>query len=566
MHNLDKRVRGLSGRGLVSLGVLALTSSLLPLGCGDDPAPGGTSAGGKAGSGGKGGSAGSTGGDSGAAGGSGKGAGGKGASGGTAGTGGSGGSAGKASGGAAGSSGNGGGGAGGSSAAGGSAGIEDGGEGGHPMGGEGGEGGAAPVHDEFFDAAEWAIIQTLAPLGAVPPDPTNAYADNAAAAALGQKFFFEKDFAGALADLGTGVVNDLGAAGETGKVACASCHFTSVMMSDHRSNPTNVSLGANFHSRNAPGMVNSSFYPWTNWGGRFSRQWELPMPVTESGAILNSSRLRVAHVIFDQYRSDYEAVFGAAYGPMEPAIGSDPNRFPATGKPKPDQTAADGVWELQVSAADRAIVNRIFVNYAKALAAYTRTLVSRNSALDRYVAGAFETLTLSEKRGLELFIADNVGCVNCHGGAHLSDGGFHNIGVAQTGAHVPAMDDGRFKDIPPLIASTLNAASATWSDDPVAGAALITPLNPADEANRAAFRTPSLRGVSDTAPYMHSGQLATIADVVEFYSRGGDTPAAGTKVITALNLTTEQKADLVAFLMTLTGDPVSQGLRADTSQ
>jgi cytochrome c peroxidase len=557
-RDLSASKLGSSKTALFSL--VALAALAQPLACGDGDAK--TGAGGRGGSAGKAGSGGGSG---------------KGGNGGTAGTS-TGGTAGKGDGG------KGGGGAGGSMSGGkgGTAGDEGagrggagrggdagsggsmGGEGGEtsPEAGAGGEGGSAPDHDVFFTDEEWALIVELGPLGAVPADSTNAYADNAAAAALGQKFFFEKDFAGALADLGTGVVNDLGNAGETGKVACVSCHFTATM-SDHRSNPSNVSLGANFHTRNAPAMVNSSFYPWTNWGGRFSRQWELPMPVTESGVIMNSSRLRVAHVIFDQYKAEYEAVFGAAFGPMEPAIGTDLGRFPATGKPKANMVDPDGPWEL-MTAGDRTIVTRIFVNYAKALAAYTRKLVSRNAPFDVYVAGDWDNLSVSAKRGLRLFIG-SAGCSGCHGGPHFSDGGFHNIGVPQTGAHVPGSDDGRFKDIPPLQASGLNAGS-TWSDDPTAGGAIITALNPADEANRAAFRTPSLRGVADSAPYMHSGQLATLADVIDFYAAGGGTPSAGTKEITPITLSTTDKQDLVAFMMTLTGEAVAPGLRTDTSQ
>lgn len=439
-----------------------------------------------------------------------------------------------------------------------------GGVGGEPMGGagaEGGAGGEVARCGNGFASSEWDAIQGLSPLPAVPPDTTNAYADNAAAAALGQKFFFEKSFSGPLADLGTGVVNDLGATSETGKVACASCHL-SPMMSDDRSpmadgsRPANVSLGANFHSRNAPAMVNSSFYAWTNWGGRFAAQWELPMPVTESPVIMNSTRLRVAHVIFDKYKADYEAIFGA----LEPALGSDAARFPAAGKPKASG-AADGPWE-GMSPADQTIVNRIFVNYGKALAAYTRKLVSRNSRFDRFAACS-STLSESERNGLKLFVGQ-AGCVTCHSGPHLSDGGFHNIGVAQTGAHVPAMDNGRFNDAP--LGAPFNVSS-TWSDDATAGAARRAAIpDPLPETSRAAFRTPSLRGVAQTAPYMHSGQLATLAEVVDFYDRGGDTPASGTKEIEPLNLTAAQKADLVAFLATLTGEALPPALLVDTSQ
>jgi cytochrome c peroxidase len=558
---------------------LALGSAALPLGCSDDEDDGGAGSAGVAGSAGKGGKAGSssTGGAAGSAGKSAGGTAGKAGSAGTTGGAGSAGTAGsEASGGDAGTSageggaGDGGdagdgaggdaGGAaqGGSSGNGGSAGSSSGPAGtGGDAGGEGGNSGTGG-------------IDALSPLPALPADPTNAYADNAAAAALGQKFFFEKDFAGPLATLADGLTNDLGSAGEIGKVACSSCHLSPVRSDDRSprddgSRPANVSLGANFHSRNAPAMVNSSFYVWTNWGGRFSAQWELPMPVTESPLIQNSSRLKVAHVIFDQYKDDYEAVFGAAYGPLEPAIGTDAVRFPPEGKPKA-AGAEDGPWET-MTAPDQAIVNRIFVNYGKALAAYTRKLVSRNAPFDRFVAGEVSAISASAQRGVELFFEK--GCVTCHSGPHLSDGGFHNIGVAQAGAHVPSPDDGRFANAPQLLTSGMSAASTTWSDDPTEGLRRQEGLSASmPESTRAAFRTPTLRGVAHSAPYMHAGQLPTLAAVIDFYDRGGDTPTTGTKEASMqpLGLNTEQKADLVAFLESLTGESVPAELLLDTSE
>lgn len=433
------------------------------------------------------------------------------------------------------------------------------------MGGEDGSGGEpSVVCADILTAEECDAIEGLSPLGEVPADPTNAYADNAAAAALGQMFFFDADFSGPLA-----IDSDLGLVGEAGKVACASCHL-SPMMSDHRSDnmDPHVSVGANFHGRNAPAMVNSSFYTFTNWGGRFSRQWELPMPVTESPVIMNSSRLMVAHVIFDKYRDEYEAVFGAEFGPMEEAIGQDLGRFPLTGKPKATG-AADGPWEL-MTAEDRAIVTRIFVNYAKALAAYTRLLVSRNAPFDDFVAGEFDALSDAEIRGLQVFVGPGQ-CMRCHDGPHFSDDSFHNIGVRQDypnlTARVPATDNGRIQDLPGLISSPLNSSGA-WSDDPAYGAELLMSLDPLDEANRGIFRTPSLRGLAHTAPYMHSGQFASLEEVIDFYDRGGDAAAVGTKdgLMDALHLTNQQKEDLLAFLLSLDGDRVPEVLTTDTSK
>jgi cytochrome c peroxidase len=430
--------------------------------------------------------------------------------------------------------------------------------------GEGGEGGAAGGTTSVeISAAEWALLEALSPLPALPADTTNAYADRADAAEFGQKLFFDPSFAGPLVALEGAAVNDLGAAGESEKVACSSCHLSPVMSDDRSpradgSRPANVSLGTNFHTRNAPALVNSSFYAWTNWGGRFSAQWELPMPVTESALIMNSSRLRVAHVIFEKYKADYEAVFGEAYGPLEPALGTDLARFPATGKPKANDAAVDGVWEGMADG-DRTIVNRIFVNYGKALAAYTRKLVSRNAPFDRFVSQKDNAISASAQRGSKLFVG-KAGCVQCHGGPHLSDGGFHNLGVPQTGDHVPATDDGRFNNAPQLLTAAFSAASTTWSDDPAAGAARQAGItNPMPDVTKAAFRTPSLRGVADSAPYMHSGQLATLADVVAFYNDGGGAAAAGSTkspAVVPLNLSANERLDLIAFLQTLGGDPV----------
>jgi cytochrome c peroxidase len=432
----------------------------------------------------------------------------------------------------------------------------------HAGAGAGGElggagAGGASCENVFFGSELQAKIATLTGLGAVPPDTTNAFADNAAAAALGQKFFFDKAFSGPIA---AGAASDLGAEGESGKVACVSCHTTtSRMMADNRSSPANVSLGTNFHTRNAPGMVNSSFYEWTNWGGRFSRQWELPMPVAENGAILNSTRLQIAHVIFAKYRTEYEAVF-TAY-PLPDALGTDATRFPLTGKPTLPS------WDY-MAPADQAIVNRIFVNYAKALAAYTRKLVSKTSAFDQFAAGDGCAISDSAKEGLKLFVG-SAGCVNCHSGPQLSDGAFHNLAVPQTGSHVPPTDDGRYKGITDLVSSanTLSAAGQ-WSDDSSAGAVKIAALNTTDAANHAAFRTPSLRGVETSAPYMHSGQLATLDEVIDFYNDGGGSPQAGSTKdpsLLPLGLSSVQKANLKAFLLTLTGEPVAPELLVDTS-
>lgn len=401
-----------------------------------------------------------------------------------------------------------------------------------------------------FDEMQQAIYATLSPLGDLPLDPTNDVADDARAAALGQKLFFDASYSGPLKE-----TSDLGTVGESGKISCFSCH-SGPYLDDQRSQPRTVSLGAGFHGRNAPTTINSAFYRWTNWGGRFSAPWELPIAVLENGVIMNGNRLRLAHVIFDKYKTEYEALFGA----LEPAIGSDAGRFPADGKPN---SASPGAWEAMTDA-DRTIVNQILVNFGKVLEAYTRKLVSRDAPFDQFVAGEQDAIDDDAKRGLKVFMGRGR-CVSCHLGPHFSDGLFHNIGVAQVGEKVPATDYGRFQDIPPLLNSAFNSASS-WSDDATTGR-LAGLTNPPPEDTRGQFRTPSLRGVALTAPYMHSGQIPSLEAVIDFYDAGGGPAASGTRspLMVPLHLTAEEKSDLRAFLHSLTGKPVPSGLLVDTS-
>jgi cytochrome c peroxidase len=216
--------------------------------------------------------------------------------------------------------------------------------------------------------------------------------------------------------------------------------------------------------------------------------------------------------------------------------------------------------------ADRAIVNRILVNFGKTIEAYTRKLISRDAPFDRFVAGDDAAISDEAKRGLQVFLGRGR-CVNCHLGPHFSDGLFHNLGVPQAGERVPATDYGRFQDIPPLLRSPFNSASATFSDDTTTGR-LAGLTDPPPEDTRGQFRTPSLRGVALTPPYMHSGQLPSLEAVVAFYDAGGgNPPASGTRspLLVPLLLSAQEKADLVAFLQTLTGAAVPAALLVDTS-
>lgn len=421
-----------------------------------------------------------------------------------------------------------------------------------------------PVPDAgLLTAEERAEAAKLSPLPAQPPpDPTNASADDPKAAALGQMLFFDKSYAGALAVGDDGTNGGLGAAGSTGKVACASCHAPgSATLDDRRTRPNNVSLGTDYGGRNALGIVNSAYYRWTNWGGRFDSQWSLPLAVAEAPKIMKSTRLEIAHMLYAKYRAEYDAIFPVALDPALDPHAADAARFPPAGKPKASANDPDGAWEAMTQA-DRDIVNTIFANYGKALAAYTRKVISRDAPFDRFVAGDEGAISIAAQRGLKLFLRH---CVSCHSGPTFSDDDFHALGVVQTGPRVPAADLGRFADVPGLLASPFNS-SGPFSDDTTTGrlAGLAQMA-----AQTGQFRTKSLRNVAGSGPFMHTGAYSTLDAVVAFYDAGGgEVPSGATKdpELVPLGLSAADRADLVAFLETLTGAPVAAELVVDTSK
>lgn len=413
-----------------------------------------------------------------------------------------------------------------------------------------------PDPNDGFTAAEWATLKTLSPQGAKPPaDPTNKYADNAAAARLGQMLYHETSYSGPLTIGSNGTNGGLGAVGEAGKVACVSCHSGSGS-EDSRSKPNNVSLGTAYGTRNALSVFESSYQTWTNWGGRFDSQWSLPLAVAENASIMKSTRLEVVHMIRTKYKAEYEAAFPALDAGL-----SDTARFPLVGKPKANAADPDGPWE-GMTAADKTVVNTVYSHFGKAIAAYIRLLVTKDAPFDRYVAGDRSALDEAQKRGLRTFLGK--GCVTCHSGPGFTDGKFHAIGVGQTGPNVPATDNGRFQDVPALLASAFNTNGA-YSDDVNTGK--LTGL--VQEASQTGqFRTPTLRGVARSAPYMHSGQLATLADVMAYYDKGGnDTGDAGIvkdPLMKPLGLQGTAAADLARFLEGLSGGPIAPALLQDT--
>jgi cytochrome c peroxidase len=180
-----------------------------------------------------------------------------------------------------------------------------------------------------------------------------------------------------------------------------------------------------------------------------------------------------------------------------------------------------------------------------AVAAFVRTIASTNAPVDRHLRGEPEGLSVEARRGLDLF-QGKAGCARCHGGPLFSDGTFHAIGVGEN----PDVFANPFRHISfRRFFRTLGAPGVErYQDDP--GLFGVTK----DPRDRGKFRTPSLRELTHTAPYMHNGSTPTLEDVVAFYNAGGGAHPNKSPLVTPLGLSAEEQKALVAFLESLSGD------------
>jgi cytochrome c peroxidase len=361
-----------------------------------------------------------------------------------------------------------------------------------------------------FTPAEVRRIQQHSPLPAPPRDTSNARADDPAAARLGHFLFFDPRLSG------------------NGRLSCASCHDPERGFADGRT----VSEGVRRGQRHTPALWNVAYNRWFFWDGRADSLWSQALKPLESPDEMAGSRELIFRLMRDdqELRGAYEAIFGA---------------FPTTG--------------------DRASVNRVFVAVGKALAAHQRRIVSRDAPFDVFVEGLragdparMAALSESARRGLKIFVGKGQ-CRTCHTGPNFTDGEFHDIGVPP-GPGLSS-DPGRSDGVNRLRHDEFQAGGS-FSDDRGSEAARSTAFMdvypPVGQV-----KTPSLRNVAQTAPYMHQGQLATLADVVRYYSTlEGRTPPGphDEKILVPLRLDEGEAADLIAFLESLGGQPLAPEL------
>jgi cytochrome c peroxidase len=289
-----------------------------------------------------------------------------------------------------------------------------------------------------------------------------------------------------------------------GGVSCDTCHDPAKGWGDGK--PLSTGYPGSEYFRNAQTLLNAAYHKRNYWDGRMAGS-DLPTLVrdhlTEAHFMQVDGRLMAERL---KQVPEYVVMFDRAFG-------GEPN----------------------------------FGRTLNAVAAFIRTITSKNAPIDRYLGGAQTALSAESRRGLDLF-QRKAGCVQCHGGPLFSDGKFHAIGVAEN----PAIFADPFRHISfRRFFRTLGAPGVeSYRDDP--GLFGVTK----DPRDRGKFRTPSLRELVHTAPYMHNGRLATLEDVVAFYNAGGGAHPNKSPLVKALGLSAEEQNALVAFLKSLSGDPL----------
>ncbi|MDF1502124.1 cytochrome c peroxidase [Roseisolibacter sp. H3M3-2] len=383
---------------------------------------------------------------------------------------------------------------------------------------------AASITGARWRAQERETLRSLslASLGPLAPDPSNRVADDGAAAALGHRLFFDARLSG------------------TGKVSCATCHVPGKDFQDGVPLAEGVALAA----RRTMPVTGTAHSPWLFWDGRADSQWAQALGPLESAVEHGGSRTQYAHAVAAHHRAEYEAVFG----PLPRLDG-----LPRHAGPVAD-TAWRGAWD-RIPASRRDEISRVYANIGKAIAAYERRIGFSPSRFDRYVeaelAGrphtAASALDRDEEAGLRLFIG-RASCVNCHNGPRLTDDHFHNTGVPLPATSLP-FDSGRAVGARQAVAGEFSCTSRYSDAKPDECDELRFAVTEGEELVRA-YKTPSLRGVAERAPYMHAGQHATLGEVLAHYDRAPTAPA-GHSELKPLRLSAAERRQLEAFLRTL---------------
>jgi cytochrome c peroxidase len=355
----------------------------------------------------------------------------------------------------------------------------------------------APAALAFTEAEKRAIAAHGPWPPAFAPDPSNRASGKPAAIELGERLFFDRRLS------------------SNGEHSCSRCHVPERNWTDGEVRARGLELT----DRNTPSVANVRVQRWFGWDGAHDSLWAQSIRPILDARELGMSAARVAALVRGDadHSCRYRKVFG------------------------------------DVPAEDEAVL----VGAAKALAAFQETLVSGRTAFDDFRdalvkndAAGMAKYPDAAKRGLKIFVGKGA-CNVCHIGPAFTNGEFHDTGIPFF-IEKGRVDPGRHAGIQNLRADRFNLLGP-YSDDAKRSTATSTRHVALEHRNFGEFRTPSLRNLALTAPYMHNGHLATLRDVVQHYSTISPDRlhADGEAILRPLKLSERETQDLVAFLGTL---------------
>jgi cytochrome c peroxidase len=372
---------------------------------------------------------------------------------------------------------------------------------------------------------ELSLIASLS-LDALPPltpDPSNHVSDNTTAAKFGHRLYFDTRLS------------------SNKQISCASCHQPELMFTDGLP----LAVGVESGPMHTPSLVGLAYSPWYYWDGRKDSLWAQALAPLEAKHEHATDRVQLVNLITND--AVYRAMYEKAFGPLP-----DDLRLPPSATPNGDMEQQAN-WN-RLDSQTQTTVSRIFSNLGKAIAAYERKLIPGPAKFDRHVAQLAQKtnaeqdsiMSNAEIAGLKLFIG-KAQCATCHNGPLLTNHEFHNTGVLAPSGQLPSM--GRYNGIRLAREDPFNCLGK-FSD---AEAKDCVELRFARDSNDlvGAQKTPTLRNVSLTAPYMHGGQLSTLEQVIEHYDKA-PTSMLNHNEAKALGLRAIEKSQLKDFLLTLT--------------
>ena len=284
-----------------------------------------------------------------------------------------------------------------------------------------------------------------------------------------------------------------------GSLACVSCHLPDQGWATHT--PLSPAYPTNMERRLSPTLINVAYNKALLWDGRAGLLEKQALGPIQNPLHMNQNLDLLIEKLqaIPDYADRFQKVFGTAVNPE---------------------------------------------TLGKALAAFQRTLITRNAPFDRYMAGDHRAMAENAVRGMALF-KGKARCILCHHGPNFTDSQFHNLGVPDA----PLLSHPLVQAAIRFDAKRMNVPDYAQVKEDL-GRYLVTK----EDKDKGAFKTPTLRNVAQRDPFMHNGAFHSLEEIIDFYDRGGGAVVGKSPLLQPLALTAQEKRDLLAFLQALTGE------------